>query len=140
MHLSRFTKLTTWARYYETPLFMSIGVTILSVLIGVPLAWIVGRTGHALQRLHQYDCYSAFYHAAGGGCSCLGLSRHSRVGFVNSILKWLAGTNEPLFDIFTMGGLILVMALSLAPYVFIFTVTAFKNMDPTLENAAHVRR
>ena len=57
---------------------------------------------------------------------------------MNLFWKWIAGTNEPLFDIFTMGGLIFVMALSLAPYVFIFTVTAFKNMDPTLENAAHV--
>ena len=61
-----------------------------------------------------------------------------RVGFVNLFWKWIVGTKEPLFDIFTMGGLIFVMALSLAPYVFIFTVTAFKNMDPTLENAAHV--
>lgn len=61
-----------------------------------------------------------------------------RVGFINLAWKWLFNTQEPLFDIFTMGGLIFVMALSLAPYVFLFTVTAFQNMDPTLENAAYV--
>jgi iron(III) transport system permease protein len=117
---------------------MSIGVTILSVLIGVPLAWIVGRTDTPFKDYISMIAILPFIMPPVVVAVAWAYLGTPRVGFVNLFWKWIAGTNEPLFDIFTMGGLIFVMALSLAPYVFIFTVTAFKNMDPTLENAAHV--
>ena len=117
---------------------MSIGVTILSILIGVPLAWIVGRTDTPFKDYISMIAILPFIMPPVVVAVAWAYLGTPRVGFVNLFWKWLAGTNEPLFDIFTMGGLIFVMALSLAPYVFIFTVTAFKNMDPTLENAAHV--
>ena len=117
---------------------MSIGVTILSVLIGVPLAWMDGRTDTPFKDYISMIAILPFIMPPVVVAVAWAYLGTPRVGFVNLFWKWLAGTNEPLFDIFTMGGLIFVMALSLAPYVFIFTVTAFKNMDPTLENAAHV--
>jgi iron(III) transport system permease protein len=117
---------------------MSVGVTVLSVMIGVPLAWIVGRTDTPFKDYISMIAIIPFIMppiVVAVAWSYLGTPK---VGFVNLFWKWLANTKEPLFDIFTMEGLIFVMALSLAPYVFIFTVTAFKNMDPTLENAAHI--
>lgn len=117
---------------------MSIGVTILSVLIGVPLAWIVGRTDTPFKDYISMIAILPFIMPPVVVAVAWAYLGTPRVGFVNLFWKWLADTKDPLFDIFTMGGLIFVMALSLAPYVFIFTVTAFKNMDPTLENAAHI--
>lgn len=117
---------------------MSAGVTILSVLIGVPLAWIVGRTDTPFKEYISMIAILPFIMppiVVSVSWAYLGTPK---VGFINLFWRWLFDTNSPLFDIFTMGGLIWVMALSLAPYVFIFTVTAFQNMDPTLENAAHV--
>ena len=117
---------------------MSAGVTVLSVLIGVPLAWIVGRTDTPFKNYISMIAILPFIMPPVVVAVAWAYLGTPRVGFVNVFWKWLIGTKEPLFDIFTMGGLIFVMALSLAPYVFIFTLTAFKNMDPTLENAAHV--
>ena len=117
---------------------MAVGVTLLSVLIGVPLAWIVGRTDTPLKEYINLIALLPFITppiVVAVSWSYLGTPR---VGFINLFWKWLMNTNEPLFDIFTLGGLIGVMALSLAPYVFIFTAAAFQNMDSTLENAAHV--
>ena len=118
--------------------FMTVGVTSLSVLIGVPLAWIVGRTDTPFKNYINMIAILPFIMPPVVVAVAWAYLGTPRVGFVNLFWKWLVGTKEPLFDIFTMGGLIFVMALSLAPYVFIFTVTAFKNMDPTLEYAAHV--
>ena len=117
---------------------MAIGVTVLSVVIGVPLAWIVGRTDTPLKDYISMIAIIPFIMPPIVVAVAWAYLGTPKVGFINLFWKWLANTNEPLFDIFTMGGLIFVMALSLAPYVFIFTVTAFKNMDPTLENAAHI--
>jgi len=117
---------------------MSVGVTILSVLIGVPLAWIVGRTDTPFKDYISMIAILPFIMPPVVVAVAWTYLGTPRVGFVNLFWKWMVDTKEPLFDIFTMGGLIFVMALSLAPYVFIFAVTAFKNMDPTLENAAHV--
>ncbi|MDA0655438.1 MAG: iron ABC transporter permease [Proteobacteria bacterium] len=117
---------------------MSIGVTALSVLIGVPLAWIVGRTDTPFKEYISMIAILPFIMPPIVVAVAWAYLGTPKVGFVNLFWKWIVGTNEPLFDIFTMGGLIFVMALSLAPYVFIFALTAFKNMDPTLENAAHV--
>lgn len=117
---------------------MSVGVTILAVLIGVPLAWIVGRTDTPFKEYINMIAILPFIMPPVVVAVTWAYLGTPRVGFVNLFWKWLANTNEPLFNIFTMGGLIFVMALSLAPYVFIFSVTAFQNMDPTLENAAHV--
>lgn len=117
---------------------MSVGVTALSVLIGVPLAWIVGRTDTPFRNCISMIAILPFIMPPVVVAVAWAYLGTPRVGFVNLFWKWLVNTREPLFDIFTMGGLIFVMSLSLAPYVFIFTVTAFRNMDPTLENAAHV--
>mgnify|MGYP001162716784 CR=1 FL=1 len=117
---------------------MSIGVTILAVLIGVPLAWIVGRTDTPFKDYISMTAILPFIMPPVVVAVAWAYLGTPRVGFVNMFWKWVMDTKDPLFDIFTMGGLIFVMALSLAPYVFIFTVTAFKNMDPTLENAAHI--
>jgi iron(III) transport system permease protein len=108
------------------------------VLIGVPLAWIVGRTDTPFKNYISMIAILPFIMPPVVVAVAWAYLGTPRVGFVNVFWKWMFDTKEPLFDIFTMGGLIFVMALSLAPYVFIFTLTAFKNMDPTLENAAHV--
>ena len=117
---------------------MSVGVTAASVLIGVPLAWIVGRTDTPFKDYINMIAILPFIMPPVVVAVAWAYLGTPRVGFINLFWKWMVGGREPLFDIFTMGGLVFVMALSLAPYVFIFTVTAFRSMDPTLENAAHI--
>ena len=59
-----------------------------------------------------------------------------RSGFINRFWMDLVGTTTPLFDIYTMGGLIFAEGLRLVPVAFLMLVPLFRSMDPSLEEAA----
>jgi len=59
-----------------------------------------------------------------------------RSGFINRVWMDLVGTRTPLFDIYTMGGLIFAEGLRLVPVAFLMLVPLFRSMDPSLEEAA----
>lgn len=59
-----------------------------------------------------------------------------RSGFVNRGWMALLDTREPLFDIYTMGGLIFAEGLRLVPVAFLMLVPLLRSMDPSLEEAA----
>lgn len=58
------------------------------------------------------------------------------VGFLNQISDTLIG--RPIFDIFSLPGMIWVEATHTAPLVYLFMVAAFRSMDPSLEESALV--
>ena len=58
-------------------------------------------------------------------------------GLVNVALREIFGVTG-LFNIFSMGGLILVLTFSFYPIVFFATVAALDNMDPSYEEAAQM--
>lgn len=59
-----------------------------------------------------------------------------RSGFVNRTFMDLTGSTSPLFDIYTMGGLIFAEGLRLVPVAFLMLVPLMRSMDPSLEEAA----
>ncbi len=59
-----------------------------------------------------------------------------RSGFINRGYMDLTGSSEPLFDIYTMGGLIFAEGLRLVPVAFLMLVPLMRSMDPSLEEAA----
>jgi iron(III) transport system permease protein len=58
------------------------------------------------------------------------------VGVLNQVSEALIG--RPVFDIFSMAGMIWVEGTHSAPLVFLFMVAAFRQMDPALEESALV--
>lgn len=58
------------------------------------------------------------------------------VGLLNQVSESIIG--RPIFDIFSMGGMIWVEATHSAPLVYLFMVAAFRSMDPSLEESALV--
>ena len=75
---------------------MSAGVTSLSVLIGVPLAWIVGRTDTPLKNYINMIAILPFIMPPVVVAVAWAYLGTPRVGFVNLFWKWLIGTREPL--------------------------------------------
>ncbi len=61
-----------------------------------------------------------------------------RSGFVNRAYMDVTGSTQPLFDIYTMGGLIFAEGLRLVPVAFLMLVPLMRSMDPSLEEAAAV--
>ncbi len=58
-----------------------------------------------------------------------------QIGLLNVIAEPFTG-GRPIFDVFTVWGMIWVEGLHLSPIVFLLMVAAFRSMDPSLEESA----
>ena len=65
-----------------------------------------------------------------------GILGSPKTGLLNIVLKWL--DIDFRFNFYSMSGLIVVFGIYYAPYVYMFTASALRNMDPSLEEAAEV--
>lgn len=59
-----------------------------------------------------------------------------RSGFLNRGWMFTTGAEEPLFNVYSMGGLIFAEGLRLVPVAFLMLVPLMRSMDPSLEEAA----
>ena len=59
-----------------------------------------------------------------------------RSGFINRGWMHVTGSQEPLFTIYSMTGLIFAEGLRLVPVAFLMLVPLMRSMDPSLEEAA----
>ncbi|MEE6245973.1 MAG: iron ABC transporter permease [Thermoproteota archaeon] len=59
-------------------------------------------------------------------------------GLVNVWFKNLFNTTTPLFNIYSMAGMIWVMGISLVPLAYLVISAAFYSIDPSLEEAARI--
>jgi len=59
-------------------------------------------------------------------------------GAVNVFIQNMTGIQESPFDIYTMGMMIFISGLALAPTMYVMLCGVLRNMDPQLESAAEV--
>jgi iron(III) transport system permease protein len=112
------------------------GGTVLAVAIGLTFSWIVVRTNTPAKGFIAAASIVPLFVpplVAGVAWSILGSPKS---GLINTMLKW-AGIDWRL-DLYSMTGLILVFGMYYAPYVYMFTASALRNMDPSLEEAAEI--
>lgn len=112
------------------------GGTVLAVTIGLSFAWVVVRTNTPCKGLIASAGMLPLFVpplVAGVAWSILGSPKS---GLLNLIA---AKAGIPVhFDLYTMPGMIFVFGIYYAPYVYMFTAAALRNMDPALEEAAEV--
>jgi iron(III) transport system permease protein len=112
------------------------GGTILAVTIGLGFAWVVVRTNTPLKGLIASAGMLPLFVpplVAGVAWSILG---SPKTGLINLIATKLG---IPVHvDLYTMPGMIFVFGIYYAPYVYMFTAAALRNMDPSLEEAAEI--
>jgi len=116
------------------------GSSLMALIFGVSLAWIVVRTNTPLADKLEMIAILPFITMPYVGAIAWSLLASPRVGFLNKLLRALVGLSVergPL-DIFSLPGMIWVMGLFSTSYVFVFVASALRNMDPVLEEAAKV--
>ena len=112
------------------------GGTALAVVIGLAFSWIVVRTNTPWRGFVAAASLIPLFVpplVAGVAWSILGSPRS---GLINTMLAW-AGLDWRI-DLYSMAGLILVFGMYYAPYIYLFTASALRNMDPSLEEAAEI--
>lgn len=116
-------------------LWIGIGTVVGSLLIAMPLAYLVARTdmpGRGFFRTCTVLTFAApSFIAALGWILLLG-----RNGLLNTALMSVFRLEEPPFNIFTPWGIIFVLSMFLYPLIFLPVAAALNNIDPALEQAA----
>jgi iron(III) transport system permease protein len=112
------------------------GGTLIAVAIGLLFSWIVVRTNTPFKGIIAAASILPLFApplVAGVAWSILG---SPKTGLINTLFKW-AGLDWRV-DFYTMSGLVFVFGIYYAPYVYMFTASALRNMDPSLEEAAEI--
>lgn len=116
-------------------LLFSTGSALSALAIGTLLAWLAERTNAPFKNVAYISAFIAF--GIPGIVKVIGwiLMLGPEAGLVNVMAERLTGIS-PLFDIFSLSGMILVEAFVWTPVVFLLMSTPFRSMDPSLEEAA----
>jgi iron(III) transport system permease protein len=132
---SAFWQLPGLARAFENTLWLLIGAVPLSFLFALPLVWIVARTDTPLKGLIEIAAVLPFITPPLIGAVAWALLAAPRTGLINVLARQL-GATAPLVNIYSMSGLIFVMALYVSPYVFLTVQAVMRRMDASLEQAS----
>ena len=112
------------------------GGTMIAVAIGLLFSWVVVRTNTPFRGLIAAASILPLFApplVAGVAWSILG---SPKTGLINTLFKW-AGLDWRV-DFYSLWGLVFVFGIYYAPYVYMFTSSALRNMDPSLEEAAEI--
>src|ERR1700744_1291305 len=112
------------------------GGTLIAVAIGLMFSWIVVRTNTPFKGFIAAASILPLFApplVAGVAWTILG---SPKTGLINTMFKW-AGLDWHV-NFYSLPGLIFVFGIYYAPYVYMFTASALRNMDPSLEEAAEI--
>ncbi len=119
-------------------LLMGAGVALLSLAFAVPLAWACSRSDMPGRNLIRLLVLGAFitppYLSTMGWIMLAGPNS----GWLNKLWMDLTGTTEPIFNIFSFYGLVLIMGGHLFFYIFVFTSSALDLISSEVEDAANI--
>jgi len=113
-------------------------VGLASLVIGVPMAWLSARTDLPGKRLIRGLMMASFVTPPFLGAFAWVMLAGPNAGFLNKLYRNLTGAEEPLVNIFSMPGLIFVVAIYTFPYVFIMIANTLDLIASDLEEAAAI--
>lgn len=115
-------------------LIFSLGSAAVALSYGTALAWLAERSDAPFRNLAYVSAYVSF--AIPGIIKVVGwiMLLGPKAGMLNAL--GVALTGEAFFNIFSLGGMVLVESFLWIPIVFLLMSTPFRAMDPSLEEAA----
>lgn len=112
------------------------GGTALAVVIGLTFSWVVVRTNTPCKGFIAAASMLPLFVPPLVAAVAWSILASPRTGLLNTFL--VAAGIDWRFNAYSMGGLICIFGIYYAPYVYMFTASALRNMDPALEEAAEV--
>ena len=130
-----FANRTFLAAIWNT-VIISFWVGVFSVVIGALLGWLLTRTDLPWKKSIRALIMASFVTPPFLGAFAWTLLAGPNAGALNKAYRSLTGSADSLLNIFTMEGLIFVMALYSFPYVFSMTANVCELISSDLEDAA----
>ena len=112
------------------------GGTVLAVVIGLAFAWITVRTDTPCKALIGAAGMLPLFVPPLVGAVAWAILGSPKTGLLNTVMARLGW--DLRVNLYSMPGIIFVFGMYYAPYVYVFTSSALKNMDPSLEEAAEM--
>jgi iron(III) transport system permease protein len=125
---------------FVTTLAVALAVSVLSCLVATPLAWLVGRTDMPGRRLVRLLVMASFVTPPFLGAIAWEILAAPNSGLLNQWYRTVFDL-EPdahLLDIYTVEGLVFVMACYAFPYVFVLAANALERIPADLEDASAI--
>jgi iron(III) transport system permease protein len=129
------------ARYVEAllnSLILGVSAASLCLVFGVPLAWALSRTDMPAKGLIWVAILGTFIIPPYLGAVGWILLAGPNAGWLNQLVVELTGMEKGPFNIYSMPGLIFVIACYSFPYVFVFTKSALDLVSSEMEDAANI--
>lgn len=114
------------------------GVAGLACILGVPIAWAISRTDMPAKGFVRLMVFGAFVTPPYLGAIGWILLAGPNSGWLNRVWMAITGAARGPFNVYSMSGLILVVAVATFPYVFVFTNSALDLVSSEMEDAAHI--
>jgi iron(III) transport system permease protein len=134
-YVTAYTNPETVAIFWNSVKF-AIGGSALAFVIGTALAWMNERTNTPMRRLFfALSIVPLIIPSILFTISWIMLAS-PKIGLLNMAAMGLFGLSEPPFNIYSMWGMIWVDGLHYSPMAFLLMSSAFRAMDPSLEESA----
>jgi iron(III) transport system permease protein len=119
-------------------LVLSFGTSVICCLVAAPLGWLVARTDMPLTRTFRTLVMATLVTPPFVGAIAWETLAAPNSGFLNQLWRWLVRNPDadPLVNIYTLEGLVFVLACYTFPYVFILVANALDRMPGELEDAS----
>ncbi len=139
--LSHYRKVFTDPHFQKAlwnTVILAFWVGLASLAIGVPMAWLSARTDLPGKRLIRALMMASFVTPPFLGAFAWVMLAGPNAGLLNKVYRTLTGAEDPLVNIFSMPGLIFVVAIYTFPYVFIMIANTLDLIASDLEEAASI--
>src|SRR5690348_16879116 len=109
-----------------------------SIVIGVPLAWAVTRTNVPGKPLITATATLAYLSPPFLTAIAFVNLFSPNAGLINKLMRDILDLPWLTFNVFSMGGLVLVTVLHTFPFVYLLAVSALRSVDASYEEAAQI--
>jgi iron(III) transport system permease protein len=123
-------------RLFLTSIRFASGASVFAFVVGTTLAWMNERTNTPFKSVFYALSLIPLVIPSILFTVAWILLASPQIGIVNQLAQNWLGLEQPLFDIYSMGGMIWVDGLHYSPMAFLLMSAAFRAMDPSLEESA----
>jgi len=119
-------------------LILGAATAVLSVAVGLPLAWAVSRTNVPAKRFIHLTAIVSYLTPPFLTAIAFVNLFSPRAGLVNGFVRDVLGMPALTFDVFSMAGLILVTVPHTFPFVYLLAASALESVDASMEESAQI--
>src|SRR5512138_2663528 len=111
---------------------------VICCIVAAPIGWLVSRTDMPGRQIIRALVTASFVTPPFLGAVAWELLAAPNSGLLNQLYRYLTGAEDPLFDIYSLTGLIFVISCYTFPFVFVLVASALDNMPGELEDASAI--